>query len=99
MFKMKLIRKKVYHLYVAERYIVKVNRKGLIVIPAEVRRKLVIKPGSRLHLYVEGDSIRIVVPQDLKSLFGVDGEKAIEVTRLILEERKRERESEIRARL
>jgi hypothetical protein len=34
--------------------------------------------------------------KNLKSLFGADGEKAIEVTRLILEERKRERESEIR---
>jgi len=83
--------------FVVEKYTVKVYGKGLIIIPAEVRRKLGIKPGSGLQLYVEGDSIRIVVPQDLKSLFGVDDEKALEVTRLILEERKRERESEIRA--
>jgi len=75
---------------------VKVHGKGLIVIPAEVRKKLGITPGSKLQLYIEGGSIRIVVPQDLKSLFGADGKKAIEVTRLILEERKRERESEIR---
>jgi AbrB family looped-hinge helix DNA binding protein len=84
---------------VAEKYTVKVHKKGLIVIPAEVRKKLGITPGSKLQLYVEGDSIRIVVPQDLRSLFGVDGERALEVTRLILEERKRERDSEIRARL
>ena len=82
-----------------EKYTVKVYEKGLIIIPAEVRKKLGITPGSVLQLYIEGVSIRIVVPQDLKSLFGADGEKAIEVTRLILEEKKREREFEIRARL
>jgi AbrB family looped-hinge helix DNA binding protein len=84
---------------VVEKYTVKVYEKGLIIIPAEVRKKLGITPGSVLQLYIEGVSIRIVVPQDLKSLFGADGEKAIEVTRLILEEKKREREFEIRARL
>jgi AbrB family looped-hinge helix DNA binding protein len=84
---------------VTEKYTVKVHGKGLIVIPAEVRKKFGITPGSKLQLYVEGGSIRIVVPQDLKSLFGADGEKALEVTRLILEERKRERDTEIRARL
>ncbi len=82
-----------------EKYTVKVHGKGLIVIPAEVRKKFGITPGSKLQLYVEGSSIRIVVPQSLKSLFGADGEKALEVTRLILEERKRERDTEIRARL
>ncbi|MCC5998010.1 MAG: AbrB/MazE/SpoVT family DNA-binding domain-containing protein [Thermofilum sp.] len=82
-----------------EKYTVKVHGKGLIVIPAEVRKKFGITPGSKLQLYVEGSSIRIVVPQDIRSLFGVDGEKALEVTRLILEERKRERDTEIRARL
>jgi AbrB family looped-hinge helix DNA binding protein len=84
---------------VTEKYTVKVHGKGLIVIPAEVRKKFGITPGSKLQLYVEGGSIRIVVPQDIRSLFGVDGEKALEVTRLILEERKRERDTEIRARL
>jgi AbrB family looped-hinge helix DNA binding protein len=84
---------------VTEKYTVKVHGKGLIVIPAEVRKKFGITPGSKLQLYVEGSSIRIVVPQDIRSLFGVDGEKALEVTRLILEERKRERDTEIRARL
>ncbi len=82
-----------------EKYTVKVHGKGLIVIPAEVRKRFGITPGSKLQLYVEGGSIRIVVPQDIRSLFGVDGEKALEVTRLILEERKRERDTEIRARL
>jgi AbrB family looped-hinge helix DNA binding protein len=78
---------------VVEKYTVKVYGKGLIIIPAEVRKKLGIKPGSRLQLYVEGDSICIIVPQDLKSLFGVDGEKALEVTKLILEQREKERNS------
>ena len=79
--------------FVVEKYTVKVYGKGLIIIPAEVRKKLGIKPGSKLQLYVEGDSIRIVVPQDIRSLFGADGEKALIVTRLILEQRKKERDS------
>ena len=99
MFNVKLIRKSLTFQFVTEKYTVKVHGKGLIVIPAEVRKKFGITPGSKLQLYVEGSSIRIVVPQDIRSLFGVDGEKALEVTRLILEERKRERDTEIRARL
>ena len=36
---------------------VKVHRKGIIVIPAEVRRRLNIKEGSVMELEVEGDMI------------------------------------------
>ncbi len=65
------------------RFRVKVHKKGMIVIPAEVRRILGIKEGSYLDLYIEDNSIRIVVPKDLEEAFGIDGERAIEVAKLI----------------
>jgi len=79
-----------------ERYRVKVHRKGLIVIPVEVRRRLGIVEGSYVELIVEGDTIRIIVPKTLKDAFGVDGEKALEVARLITASRRKEVDEEVR---
>lgn len=79
-----------------ERYRVKVHRKGLIVIPVEVRRRLGIVEGSYVELVVEGDTIRIIVPKTLKDAFGVDGEKALEVARLITASRRKEVSEEVR---
>jgi len=79
-----------------ERYRVKVHRKGLIVIPVEVRRRLGIVEGSYVELVVEGDTIRIIVPKTLRDTFGVDGEKALEVARLITASRRKEVSEEVR---
>ena len=79
-----------------ERYRVRVHRKGLIVIPAEVRRRFGIHEGSYLELVVEGDSMRLVVPKSLGDAFGVDGERAVEVARLVSASRRAEVEEEIR---
>ena len=79
-----------------ERYRVKVHRKGLIVIPVEVRRRLGIVEGSYVELVVEGDTIRIIVPKTLRDAFGVDGEKALEVARLITASRRKEFSEEVR---
>ncbi|MCS7365464.1 MAG: AbrB/MazE/SpoVT family DNA-binding domain-containing protein, partial [archaeon GB-1867-035] len=49
-----------------DRYKVKVHRKGLIVIPAEIRRRFGICEGSHLELIVEGNEIRLIVPKTLK---------------------------------
>ncbi len=78
-----------------ERYRVKVHKKGLIVIPASVRRRLGICEGSYLELVVEGDSIRLIVPKSLRDAFGADGEKAIEVARLVSASRRVEVEKEV----
>ena len=79
------------------RYRVKVHKKGLIVIPAEVRRKLGIHEGSHLELVVEDNSIRLLIPKDLREAFGIDGEKAVEVARLISASRRAEVEKEVRS--
>jgi len=78
------------------RYRVKIHRRGLIVIPAEVRRKLGIHEGSYLELVVEGNSVRLTVPNDLRAAFGVDGEKALEVAKLITASRRAEAKEEVR---
>lgn len=66
------------------------HRKGVIVIPAEVRRRFGIVEGSHLELVVDDDGIRLIVPRSLEEAFGVDGEKALEVARLIAESRRAE---------
>ena len=51
---------------------VKVHKRGVIVIPAEVRKKLNITEGSVLELEVEGDRIVIKKTMTLLDAFGVD---------------------------
>ncbi|MCD6096249.1 MAG: AbrB/MazE/SpoVT family DNA-binding domain-containing protein [Thermoprotei archaeon] len=79
-----------------ERYRVKVHKKGLIVIPANVRKRFGIHEGTYLELVVEDNSIRLIIPRSLKDAFGVDGKRAMEVVRLIHASRRVEVEKEIR---
>ena len=78
-----------------ERYRVKVHKKGLIVIPANVRKRFGIHEGTYLELVVEDNSIRLIVPRSLKDAFGVDGKRAMEVVKLIHASRRAEIEKEI----
>ncbi|MEM0494499.1 MAG: AbrB/MazE/SpoVT family DNA-binding domain-containing protein [Thermofilum sp.] len=80
-----------------ERYRVKVHRKGIIVIPAAVRRRLGIAEGSYIDLVVDESGVRLLTPLDLRRAFGIDGEKALEVVKLISEARREELEKEFRA--
>jgi len=68
-----------------------------VVIPVEIRRKLGISEGSYVEFIVEGDTVKLVVPKSLKDAFGVDGEKALEVVKLISVSRRKEVEEEIRS--
>ncbi len=79
------------------KYRVKVYRKGLVVIPAEVRRKLGLYEGMVLELKVEDNSIVLTPPRTLKDAFGVDGDEALKVAKLIIESRKKEVEKEVRS--
>ncbi len=73
-------------------YVLRVSRKGQVVIPAEVRRKFNIK--SRVVLKVEDGEIKIYPFVDLRDAFGIDGEKMYEVARALLRDKKRELELE-----
>ncbi|MEM0173280.1 MAG: AbrB/MazE/SpoVT family DNA-binding domain-containing protein [Sulfolobaceae archaeon] len=53
---------------------VKVHKKGIIVIPAEVRRGLNIKEGSVLELEIEGDKIILKRKMTLLDAYGIDKE-------------------------
>lgn len=51
---------------------VKVHKKGIIVIPAEVRRRLNIREGSYMELEVECDKIILKRKMTLLDAYGID---------------------------
>lgn len=54
-------------------YRVKVYKKGIIVIPREVRRVLNIEGGNEVELVVEGNEVKLRRPDiTFEDLFGVD---------------------------
>lgn len=52
---------------------VTVSEKGQVVIPAAVRRRLGIVPGTRLELEVEGDALRVRPIRSVKPTRPEDG--------------------------
>ena len=73
---------------------VKVHRKGIIVIPAEVRRRLNIKEGSVMELEVEGDKIVLKRKMTLLDMYGADKEMGDSAVRELERSRKEEVERE-----
>ncbi|MCY0867862.1 MAG: AbrB/MazE/SpoVT family DNA-binding domain-containing protein [Desulfurococcus sp.] len=76
----------------SKEYIVRVSRKGQIVIPVEVRRAFGIK--DRVAVRVEDGEIKIIPVKPMEELFGVDGEAMKRVALEVSEERLREIENE-----
>ena len=81
---------------VSLRFVMKVSRKGQVVIPAEVRKRFNIK--NKVVIEVSGEGIRIIPLRSLEELFGIDGDVMREVAREIVKERLEEvkREEKIR---
>ncbi|BCU68843.1 AbrB/MazE/SpoVT family DNA-binding domain-containing protein [Stygiolobus caldivivus] len=73
---------------------VKVHKKGIIVIPAEVRRRLDVKEGSVLELEVEGDKIILKRKTSLLDAFGIDEDMGGSAVKELEELRKEEIEKE-----
>jgi AbrB family looped-hinge helix DNA binding protein len=75
--------------------IVKTSSKGQIVIPAEIRKKLGIKPGQKVALtLVEDKAVIEPLPEDpIKALRGILKGKP-SMTKALLNERKKEIERE-----
>ena len=73
---------------------VKVHRKGIIVIPAEVRRRLNIKEGSVMELEVEGDKIVLKRKMTLSDMYGADKEMGDSALKELERLRKEEVEKE-----
>jgi len=78
------------------RFIVKVGRKGQVVIPAEIRRKYGIK--NKVVIRADEDGVKIVPVISLEEMFGIDGEVMKDIAKEIVKERLEEmrREKEIR---
>ena len=72
--------------------IVRVNSKGYITIPADLRRRLGIQPGTRFVVTEDGTSIFLTPMTDarLRSLQG--SLRGRDVMKAFLEEKERERE-------
>lgn len=67
------------------RFIVKVSKKGQIVIPAEIRRRFNIR--DRVVIEATDKEIKIIPLLPLEELFGVDGDVMKDVAREIVRER------------
>ncbi len=52
---------------------VTVSKKGQIVIPADIRRRLGIVPGCQLDFTLEGNTVRIKVRRPIKPTIPEDG--------------------------
>ncbi|BCS93625.1 hypothetical protein L3N51_01377 [Metallosphaera sp. J1] len=71
----------------------KVYRKGIVVIPREIRDELKIREGSRLEVSVKDGAIILRPKLTLLDAFSVDDRvKGLETLRLIHERRKDEGE-------
>lgn len=77
-----------------------VTSKGQLVVPARIRRRFGIKPGTRINFLEEGDRIifQPVTREYIDSFCGIFKQKpgGISVVQEHLEERRRERDRENR---
>ena len=67
------------------RFVVKVSKKGQVVIPAEIRRKYNIR--DKVVIKADEEGIKIIPLISLEEMFGVDGDIMKDVAREIVRER------------
>jgi AbrB family looped-hinge helix DNA binding protein len=71
----------------------RVTNRGQISVPAEVRRRLRIKPNTTLEWIVEGNTARVIpLPEDPVAAFRGSGQKGL--VKQLLQERRRDRRNE-----
>ena len=97
--RVKLIAFKFYHIEHRQNsegesmsHVVKVSRKGQIVIPADIRKRYRIK--DRVVVKADSEGIKIIPLIPLEELFGVDGDAMKSIAKEIVEERAEERRRE-----
>lgn len=74
---------------------IRMSRKGLVVIPANIRKKLNLQYGSKLFIEEDKGTIKIKPKVKLRSLCGSWPELNIEtITKEILEDRERDEEAD-----
>jgi AbrB family looped-hinge helix DNA binding protein len=74
---------------------IRMSRKGLVVIPANIRKKLNLQYGAKLFIEEDKGTIKIKPKVKLRSLCGSWPELNIEtITKEILEDRERDEEAD-----
>lgn len=71
-------------------YTIKVHKKGIIVIPKEVRERLNIKDGDKMILINDEEGIYIYPIKSIEYYFGKDKRYGVELIKLLEEERNKE---------
>ena len=67
------------------RFVVKVSKKGQVVIPIEIRRKFNIK--DRVIIRVDEEGIKVIPLIPLEEMFGIDGDVMKNIAKEIIKER------------
>lgn len=75
-------------------YTIKVHKKGIIVIPKEVRERLNIKDGDKMILINDEEGIHIYPIKPIEYYFGKDKRYGVELIKLLEEERNKECEED-----
>jgi AbrB family looped-hinge helix DNA binding protein len=74
---------------------IRMSRKGIVVIPANIRKKLNLQYGEKLFIEEDEGTIKIKPKVKLRSLCGTWPELNIEtITKEILEDRERDEETD-----
>lgn len=73
-------------------YKLKIHKKGIIVIPKEMRERLNLKEGDEVNAIVDDEGIYIFPRDSIEKYFGSDKD-AIKALKILKEERRKERES------
>jgi AbrB family looped-hinge helix DNA binding protein len=71
----------------------KVTKRGQVSVPADVRKKLQIGPGTRLQWIIEGSTARVIpLPADPLRAFRGSGRKGL--VKILLDDRRSDRRQE-----
>jgi len=81
------------HIHVMRDYMptyVTVTERGMTTIPAQSRSKYKIKPGTKLEVIELEEGILFKPLLSFEDLYGIDGEKALEMLRSLQSDKRRE---------
>ncbi|BDC17535.1 AbrB/MazE/SpoVT family DNA-binding domain-containing protein [Acidianus sp. HS-5] len=70
-------------------YKLKIHKKGIIVIPKEIRDKLNLKEGDEVNAVFDDEGIYIFPKEDIRKFFGSDKD-ALKALEILEEERRKE---------
>ncbi|MEM0373646.1 MAG: AbrB/MazE/SpoVT family DNA-binding domain-containing protein [Sulfolobaceae archaeon] len=70
----------------------KIHKKGIIVIPKEIRERLNLKEGDEVNVVYDDEGIYIFPKHEIKEYFGSDKD-ALKALEILMDMRRKEREN------